>query len=480
MTLLLPALTGLSARAAGTVLVGDGVITLPSISGAIPGIDVNWIWWSDVMDFLCQLPDSYVDLVVTSPPYFHARSYDVDGQLGLEPTIEQFVATLVAVFSEVRRILKKSGNLFINLGDGYSRDGIAAVNPVGKTGQMKGRKLDGRQHQRGRIEGLEPKNLMGIPWRVALALQQNGWILRGDAPWLKKSTLPESVRDRFVKSHEYVFHFAKSQDYFFDLDAIRKPASDVSLARISQPNFANQKGGKKDYGKTGVNRNRSARKALEGFAENPGRNYRSTDMWFTSLDEQISRLQDELTHLVNLRDNGGILAGDRTIDAFVVNPEPSAFQHYAAYPTKLVEPCILAGCPEEVCGKCGKPYEAVIEREFVPQQDVSAERVAYRGKMHDKNQWDGFPRGHTVTKRGPNQPICKCGAGSKPGLVLDPFAGTNTTGLVAERHGRNWIGCELNPDYIKIAKEKLRKPFEQHHIQKETDLQGLPLFAFEP
>lgn len=304
----------------------------------------------DCRDSMLKLPGKSVQCCVTSPPYYGLRDYGHDGQIGLEATPEEYVAQLVDVFRCVRNVLKDDGTLWVNLGDSYNGSG----GPGGwadnkQTDAFKGefRKYNNPNRD---VKGLKPKDLIGIPWMVAFALRADGWFLRADIIWDKPSVMPESVKDRPTKSHEYIFLLSKSREYFYDSDAIREEASESSLARINQPNFANQTGGPKDY-RNGINPNRSMRQTVENFAKNPGRNKRS--VWR-------------------------------------VATRPYSGAHFATYPPELIEPCILAG--------------------------------------------------------------------SRPGdTVLDPFNGSGTTGFVACNHKRDYIGCELNPEYIELAHRRIQQ-----------------------
>lgn len=258
----------------------------------------------DCRDVLAGMADQSVNCIVTSPPYFGLRDYGHEGQMGLEPTPDEFVAALVAVLREARRVLRDDGTLWLNLGDSY------AANRKYQVPSTKGGKKHGPGQAAGgrgsRVpDGLKPKDLLMIPARVALALQADGWWLRSHIIWNKPNVMPESVRDRPTSAHESIFLLTKAEKYYFDHAAVREAASPASLARIGQANFANQTGGPKDYA-NGTNPSRSARKTLENFAANPGRNIRN--VW-TVPTTQFS---------------GG---------------------HFAVFPPDLIEPCILAGCP---------------------------------------------------------------------------------------------------------------------------------------
>lgn len=174
------------------------------------------------------MPDKSIHCCVTSPPYFGLRDYGVDGQIGLEPTPEEFVQALVGVFREVRRVLRDDGTLWLNLGDSYARSPAkGGSGPGGKNREWYGENY-GQARGAEIPEGLKPKDLIGIPWRVAFALQADGWYLRQDIIWNKPNSMPESVRDRCTKAHEYVFLLSKSPRYYFDTEAMKEPASDGS------------------------------------------------------------------------------------------------------------------------------------------------------------------------------------------------------------------------------------------------------------
>ena len=187
------------------------------------------------------------------------------GSLGLEPTVEMYVEHLVEVFREVRRVLRKDGTLWLNLGDSYANDGKWGGKTGGKQAYLPAADLERNGRQK-RATGLKPKDLIGMPWRVAFALQADGWWLRSDIVWSKPNPMPESVKDRPTRAHEYLFLLSKSERYYYDHVAVREPMAESSLVRISQPSFWEQTGGPKDYGTSGVNPSRSGRRVLENFA----------------------------------------------------------------------------------------------------------------------------------------------------------------------------------------------------------------------
>ncbi len=249
----------------------------------------------DCRDVLATLPDESVHCVVTSPPYFGLRDYGVEVQIGLEPAPEDFIDEMVAVFREVRRVLRTDGTCWVNLGDSYANDGKWGGHTGGKHAKALHASPIGRNK---RYTGLKPKDLCGIPWRVALALQADGWWLRRDIIWHKVNPMPENVWDRCTTTHEYVFHLTRSQDYFYDANAIKEPVTGNAHARGNGINPKAQEPG------SGIRQNASFSGAVNG--------------------------------LVNERNK-------RSVWTIVSEPFPEA--HFATFPPALVEPCILAGCP---------------------------------------------------------------------------------------------------------------------------------------
>ena len=260
----------------------------------------------DCLEQMAHIESQSVQTCVTSPPYWGLRDYGHNGQMGLEETPDEYIANLVKVFAEVRRVLKDDGTLWLNLGDSY---------------------------------GLKPKDLIGIPWRVAFALQADGWYLRQDIIWAKPNPMPESVKDRCTKSHEYLFLLSKSPKYYYDNEAIKEPSLGLGKTAIR---FGGNKYGDSDDPK-------HATKSGNEYTDSGKRNKR--DVW-------------------------------------TINAKPFKGAHFAVMPEALVEPCVLAGSREG-------------------------------------------------------------------DIVLDPFLGSGTVAVVAELHRRNWIGCELNPDYAAISEARI-------------------------
>lgn len=255
----------------------------------------------DCIASMKSLPDQSVHTCVTSPPYFGLRDYGMDGQIGLEDTPDAFVARLVKVFQEVRRVLRDDGTLWLNLGDSYAANRAYQV-PSTRGGPKHGPGQSAGGKGSAVPDGLKQKDLIGIPWRVAFALQADGWYLRQDIIWHKPNPMPESVRDRCTKAHEYIFMLSKSPKYFYDHDAVKEPAVSTSAAKFTDGGKDKQRGhGRRHEGFNG----RYAKKiAVEGIPET--RNRRS--VW-------------------------------------TVSTKPFNGAHFATFPPDLIEPCIIAGAP---------------------------------------------------------------------------------------------------------------------------------------
>ena len=274
----------------------------------------------DCREVLKTLPDLSVHCCVTSPPYFGLRDYGVDGQIGLEPTPEEFTAELVGVFREIKRVLRDDGTLWLNLGDSYVAN---ATNQAPQTKQHNGSGFAG-SNRNGKT-GLPPKNLIGIPWRVAFALQRDGWYLRQDIIWSKPNPMPESVTDRCTKAHEYIFLLSKSQRYYFDAAKIAEPIAASTVKRLQQ-DVENQKGSSRVPGKT------------NGTMKAVGCRFGGSK--YGDSDATESRTKSGNNYEVT---SGGT-RNKRTVWTVATTPYKGA--HFAVFPEKLIEPCILAGCPK--------------------------------------------------------------------------------------------------------------------------------------
>ena len=371
------------------------------------------LYLADAMSL--PIPDNSVDCVVTSPPYWGLRDYSTEGQLGLEETPEEWVVNMVAVFREVWRVLKPTGTVWMNLGDSYAANGTTGGGGAVDT-RTDGRKTTPGDKVRGRKPevrnarriGLKAKDLVGIPWRVAFALQADGWYLRSDIIWSKPNPMPESVTDRPTKAHEYVFLLTKSPRYYYDADAIREAHTMTSWTSDSDSKGLN-------------NANVREHARFEQKLYNPsGRN-------------------------------------KRTVWEIPTQPYPEA--HFATYPEKLVEPCILAGTSEKgVCSECGKPWERITDT-----PDWYKELDGHTALAGNKNLNRGVNAGFGAKKDSVTKPVttigweptCECNADTVPATVLDPFAGSGTTMAVAQRLGRKGIGTDISGEYLQLAEKRL-------------------------
>lgn len=369
------------------------------------------------------LRDGSVHCVVTSPPYWGLRDYGVEGQLGLEPTPEQYVENMVAVFREVRRVLRDNGTLWLNLGDSYYNGdkGGYERSTTGKQATSKGT-VKGLTITRLPQAGLKPKDLIGIPWMVAFALRADGWYLRSDIIWYKPNPMPESVTDRPTKAHEYLFLLSKSQHYYYDTDMIREPIAESTAG---------------DH-----------RLGLDGYeAGRPKRDFPN---------EHPSSGAGLLQPNLNGRNKRSVWA---------VPPQPYKGAHFATFPPKLIEPCVLAGTSERgCCPECEAPWERVTETVGLPRNEKRTHSTKeQRIGNTPAPAPEPVPGGNTspiVTTIG-WEPTCQChpdegdAYNPVPSTVLDPFAGTATVGQVCAEHRRNFVGLELKFEYIDLAKKRV-------------------------
>lgn len=294
---------------------------------------------------LAKLADESVNCVVTSPPYFGLRDYGVDGQIGLEHTPEAFVAELVAVFREVRRVLRDDGVCWLNLGDSYTGSGKGGNPDGGKQATNKGSQSVGCLYGTGRTAreaavtnvtrhnfDLGPKQLLGMPWRVALALQADGWILRQDIIWSKPNPMPESVQDRCTKAHEYVFLLSKSPRYHYDADAIAEPVAPATISRLAQDVEA-QEGSHRVPGKTNG--------AMKAVGKGNAKTFRGGGAYTggRSFDNSAGVERDSHGNAPNE-------TGTRNArSVWTIATQPFSEAHFATFPPELAERCIKAGCP---------------------------------------------------------------------------------------------------------------------------------------
>lgn len=385
----------------------------------------------DCIAGLQTLPDASVHCCVTSPPYWNLRNYNHDGQIGLEETPEEYLEKISAVFAEVYRVLRDDGTLWLNIGDSYS-GGKTGRADTGRTffGKVTRTTEPGETSQRRPPAGTREKNLLGIPWRVAFALQEAGWYLRQDIIWVKPSPMPESVRDRCTKAHEYLFLMSKSPRYFYDGYAISERAIDPT--------------GHEYAGEWRRDRELSEQ---EGLLRAGG--------------SVACHTRDDNGNVPHYSSGYGLRRNRRSWWNVATSPFPGA--HFAVMPVALVEPCIQAGTSEEgCCQKCGAPLSRIIERTRVTRERPNR-LVKRTGESGQGNVCPNDAAGVSLTTSG-WEPGCDCGAAATACTVLDPFAGSGTTLAVAAALGRNAIGCELNPEYAEMARQRIRKARESRAL----------------
>ena len=317
----------------------------------------------DCRTILRSCPAASVNCCVTSPPYWGLRDYGCEGQLGLQQTPDEYVGDLVGVLREARRVLRDDATLWLNLGDSYQN---AKGQAHGVDPKQPARRY-GLRPQDVSVAGLKPKDLVGIPWRVAFALQADGWYLRQDLIWHKPNPMPESVTDRWTKAHEYIFLLSKSAKYYYDADAIAEPI----IKGAAGSEFRAGKTAEHQLGRASAKPRASGNKTHKAVTE-----YEGSDSEEHRIKAGLLKIAETACESRNKR------------SVWTVAPKPFKEAHFATFPPALIEPCILAGCPPS-------------------------------------------------------------------GIVLDPFGGAGTTGLVASRHGRRSLLIELNPTYAEMARRRI-------------------------
>jgi DNA modification methylase len=455
------------------------------------------IYQGDSRAVMADLPAESVHCVVTSPPYWGLRDYGVPGQLGLEATPEAYVAALVDVFREVRRVLRPDGTVWLNLGDSYASkpagvDGVSGssgLNGVGSANYQATLRRSVGTKQSTLVEGLPEKNLVGIPWRVAFALQADGWYLRSDIIWSKPNPMPESITDRPTKAHEYLFLLSRSPRYFYDAEAVREPSVGATAHDVTGPGYA----APGQTPQTGARRQSASALSFDREtkeADVPGQQYKQhrlrrskkPDGWATHDGGHGSFHKDgrEAGEAAWIRPGRNL----RTVWTIATEPYPGA--HFATFPQKLVEPCVKAGTSERgVCLECGAPWVRVVERTPNPSKgtNTGVDMTGGAAKTSNPQTSDGMHRnGTNVASPSPVtigwRPTCAHAADEPvPAVVLDPFAGTGTVGLVAQRLGRRAVLIELNAEYADQAIERCKKPAPKPREAKRLKKLGFTQLA---
>lgn len=366
----------------------------------------------DALDLARAQGDATVDCLVTSPPYWGLRDYGVNGQLGLEPHPQQYLEALWAHADEWWRLLKDTGTLWVNLGDTYFGGGQGGGDKNqwgGGTGKY--------GHSKAKSDGLwlRPKQLLLIPSRFAIGMQERGWLLRNDIIWAKPNSLPESCGDRFTKSYEHVFYFVKQKRAFFNMED--------SLEAYSTP--------------------------LNRFG---GEDMESESEWDEGTGQSTLRSRPA-------RPND---SGRHPRDVFSIPTQGSHIPHYAMMPQELARKLVVAGCPPRVCAECGRPWEREVEvvvgvSKECPNTQAYHEARGGTGKPVGTVGKSGSGRVDGYRTPGPWHPACTCDADHLPGLVLDPFCGAGTTGIVARRLGLRFLGYELDAEMVAVARSRIAR-----------------------
>ncbi len=320
---------------------------------------INTIICGDALETLKNFPDESINCSITSPPYYGLRDYHKKEQIGREKTVEEYLDRLINVFREVRRVLKKDGTCFIVIGDSYA--GTSSKKEQRDPKYPKGRNGQNPSITQ-KVLGYKSKDLMGIPWRLAFALREDGWYLRSDIIWHKENAMPEACKDRPTRSYEHIFLLSKSPRYYYDYDSLAEPMKEVSKKRYvrgrsKENKYLNENSGAK------IQKINEAR----GYGQYKG---------------------DNIPQFRNKR------------DIWTINTTSFRGNHYAAFPPKLAEICMIAGCP-------------------------------------------------------------------KGGIILDPFIGSGTVGLVSLLHNRKYIGIELNEEYVDLTRKRIETEVKKLGKEKE-------------
>ncbi len=445
----------------------------------------------DCRETLATLPAESVQCVVTSPPYFGLRDYGVAGQLGLEPTPTEYIDSMLQVFREVWRVLRNDGTLWLNMGDSYagswgsqgrqghsdmaSRSAVTARQVAASAKKVTG--TGSTKH----MPGIKAKDMIGMPWRLAFALQEDGWYLRQDIIWYKPNPMPESVRDRCTKAHEYLFLLSKSRKYYYDAEAIKEPVSGGAKPRKASNGVGfghgydvetkpRQKwaspvgwdttageGGHGSYHKRG---RRTGAPGCGPKSQNAADRVKANDSFHSGTLDMVSSRNKR--------------------SVWEIPTAPFKGAHFATFPPALILPCIQAGTSERGhCPGCGKRWERLVS-----QTTTFASNSAKAGRTVTDIGAAGKHVGHVnggnkALKAGPVlqshtdgwAPCCKCGLTPVPDVVLDPFGGSGTTAGVANVLGRKAILCELSAEYSALVPGRIEQIKHQLRHLRQLPLQ---------
>jgi len=382
-------------------------------------LEVNKVYQGNSLDVLKTFPDESIDTCVTSPPYWGLRDYGVDEQLGLEPTPEMFINNLCDIFDEVKRVLRPHGTCWVNLGDSYvSGKSRYSSNPqtISK-GKSHDEPSDGKKPDLNKHSYYQDKSLAMVPSLFAIEMIKRKWILRNEIIWHKPSCMPSSATDRFTVDFEKMFFFTKNKKYYFKQQF--EPITESSRKRA-------------EYGWDGV--------VVEGIGRNsPEKTDKMGDRWVNP-------------------------SGRNKRTVWSINTASFKGAHFAVYPPELIESPIDAGCPEYVDKKTGKPRERVIEKTSLERYELPKDNLNYRPSKYE-TKYDELHGGNSGQKfaiyddKGYDDG--RDSSEFTPGVVLDPFFGSGTTAEVAMKQGKDWVGIDLNDEYIGISEKRLEPTIKE-------------------
>ena len=417
----------------------------------------------DVLEKLQKIPDSSIDVIVTSPPYLNQRDYNIKGQIGLAEDHTEYLEKLKKIMEQCHRVLKDTGTVWVNLGDSYAN-----------------------------------KTLIGIPERFYIDCIDAGWLARNNIPWVKGNPMPDPTKDRFTNVHESVFFFAKNQKYYFNLDNVREQTITPSIAKkISKPAGVQQ-----TIDDTTIQKKKNKQDTVVGSDGKVKRNYAGFNERYNTQHRKSAQISMPNGNVptMNLRHSGVFDIetgkslnhpnGKNPGDVFYINTKPSPIMHHAMFPVELPKRILSCACPPDVCKKCGIPQMSVklkqektsyslsdFEKMNVDTDNLTTSIICDIVGVNPKAVCSICGRSykrHASTVRGKsshrNYPVfalcnnsqmeldkCQCNAGFESGIVLDIFMGGGTTAVAAEELGLKWMGIELNEAYIRDARERLEK-----------------------
>lgn len=412
----------------------------------------------DVLERLKDLPDESVNCVMTSPPYWALRDYGISGQLGLESTFKEYINKLCDIFDEVKRVLRKDGTCWINLGDTYASAGGSERKFDDQSKEFGFSEGTLKAQGRGRIKDYPHKSLCMIPFRFAIEMVNRGWILRNTIIWHKPNCMPSSAKDRFTVDFEYLFFFVKNKKYWFETQY------DPHLTQESRPDGIVRE---REFGYDtkypsvrGYKFNYRVRDVKRGYAEKSGQ--------YKASPKEVEQYHGQQ---INYGSQG---RNKRAVWKIPTQPFPEA--HFAVYPEAICETPIKSGCPEFVCNKCGKAREKIMNPSeeygelLKENKETGINQIDFFPRVDNKNlpegRKSGFEKRVTADYKFSGYTNCNCNAGFHGGIVLDPFFGAGTTGVVALKQNKKFIGIEISPEYIEIAKKRLKPYLEQTKLFK--------------